>query len=178
MNNSSFFSTFQMSGGTKMYRKIFIWRISMKVIIVVCSSLLAFLVGCTSMVLKPADFSWPIESVLKVDENGFIKDQRHSLYVNVKEMFFAETQDSLNIHVPVRIIRDVDGYYYLTAQKFRNVYIFEQVEGGLKLVNTIFVKPEGLESPAFNQRTPYIQLVNEKDTPKMLNKNGIIEGGQ
>lgn len=141
-----------------------------------CFVIMFFLVSCSSVVLKPADFAWPIESVLKVNDKGMIQDQRHSLTVNVRQIFFMETGDSVNVTVPVRLIRDSNGYYYMTAQRFKNVYVFEQVEGGLKLVNTIFVSSNGLTSPAFNQRAPYIQLLNEKDTPRMLTKDGIVEG--
>lgn len=140
--------------------------------------IVVFVAGCSTLVLQPADFSWPIESVLKVNEKGMIQDQRHSFSLNVRPLFFAEMQDSVNIKVPVRIIRDAEGYYFITAQKFKNVYVFEPVVGGLKLVTTIMVKPEGLESPALNQRAPYIQLVNEKDKPLMLTKDGIVEGGK
>lgn len=139
---------------------------------------LLLLISCSSVVLKPADFAWPIESVLKVNDKGMIQDQRHALSVNVRELFFLETGDSVNITVPVRVIRDNNGYYYITAPKFKNVYVFEQVEGGLKLVNTIFISSNGLTSPAFNQRSPYIQLLNEKDAPRMLTKDGIVEGVQ
>ncbi|MCX7984143.1 MAG: hypothetical protein N3A63_04500 [Bacteroidetes bacterium] len=142
--------------------------------IVICVSILA---GCSSVVLKPADFSWPIESVLKVNEKGLIQDQRHCFTLNVRALFYLETNDSVNITVPVRVIRDREGYYYMTAQKFKNVYVFEHVEGGLKLVNTILITTRGLGAPAFNQRAPYIQLVNEKDPPRMLTKDGIVEGG-
>lgn len=135
-------------------------------------------VGCSTIVLQPADFSWPIESVLKVNEKGMIQDQRHSFTLNVKELFFAELQDSLSFPVPVRIIRNGEGYYFLTAQRFKNVYVLEQVEGGMKVVNTISIKQSGLESPALNQRPPYIQLINENDAPRMLTKNGIVEGVQ
>jgi hypothetical protein len=143
---------------------------------VLCSFL--FVAGCSTLVLKPADFSWPIESVLKVNDNGVVQDQRHSFSVNVKGLFFAETKDSTNIKVPVRIIRDSQGYYFITAQKFKNVYVFEPTIGGLKLVNTILVKPTGMESPAMNQRSPYIQLINENDAPLLLTKDGIEKGGK
>jgi hypothetical protein len=68
------------------------------------------------------------------------------------------------------------GYYFITASKFKNVYVFGQIEGGLKLTNKILVSQDGLENPAFNQRPPYIQLLNGENPPVSLTKEGILEG--
>jgi hypothetical protein len=135
--------------------------------------------GCSPLTLKPGNFSWPVESVLKVDGKGMVHDERYSFSVNVKELLFAETQDSINVSkVTLRMIRDVKGYYYLAAPKFKNVYVFEQTEGGLKLSSKILVSQNGLSDPAFNLRSPNIQLVNEKDPPILLSKEGVVEGGK
>ncbi len=108
-----------------------------------------------------------------------VQDERYSFSLNVKELLFAETQDSVNItNVTLRMIRDVKGYYFITAAKFKNVYVFEHIEGGLKLANKILVAQNGLDTPAFNQRAPYIQLMNEQNPPVMLTKEGILEGGK
>jgi len=146
-------------------------------IIFVLSSLL--LAGCSSLILKPADFSWPVESVMKVDRKGMIEEQRNNFSVNVKGLLFAETQDSINVTThTLHLIRDIKGYYFITGPKFKNVYVFEQAEGGLKLAAKILIKEQGLEDPAFNQKAPYIQLLNEKDKPLLLSKDGILEGGK
>lgn len=142
---------------------------------------LSFLIlaGCSSLTLKPGDFAWPVESVLKVDDKGLVQDDRYSFSLNVKELLFAETQDSVNItNVTLRMIRDVQGYYFVTAAKFKNVYVFKHIEGALKLANKILVAQNGLDTPAFNQRAPYIQLMNEQNPPVMLTKEGILEGGK
>lgn len=142
---------------------------------------IAFLIlsGCSSLTLKPGDFSWPIESRLDVDGKGIVQDQRYSFSLNVKELLFTETQDSVNVSKhTLRMIRDVKGYYYITAPKFKNVYVFEQTEGGLQLVNKILVSQKGLGDPAFNQRGQNIQLVSEKESPVLLSKDGIQEGGK
>jgi hypothetical protein len=145
--------------------------------IFVLASLL--ITGCSSLILKPADFSWPVESVLKVDHKGMIEEQRNNLSVSVKGLLFAETQDSVNVsRHTVHLIRDVKGYYYITGSKFKNVYVFEQTDGGLKLAAKILIKEQGLDDPALNQKAPYIQLLNEKDKPLLLSKEGILEGGK
>jgi hypothetical protein len=147
----------------------------------IISLFLSFLIltGCSSLVLKPSDFAWPIESALKVDDQGIVQEERYSFSLNVKGLLYAETRDSVNISsVTLRMIRDVKGYYFVTASKFKNVYVFEQTEGGLKLANKILVAQNGHDAPAFNQRTPYIQLVSEQNPSILLTKEGIVEGGR
>jgi hypothetical protein len=135
------------------------------------------LAGCSSLMLKPGDFAWPVESALSVDNHGNVQSERYSFSLNVKALFFAETQDSVNIaKATVRIIRDVKGYYFITASQFKNVYVFEQSEGGLKLKNKLFVSQNGLSTPALNQREPFIQLVNGQNPALLLTSDGVVEG--
>ena len=132
--------------------------------------------GCSPLALKPADFSWPIESELKVNSNGTVHEDRYSISFNVKPLFYAETKDSVNMsNLAIRLIRDADGFYFITAAHFKNVYVFSQDEGSLSLEKAIPVSKDGLSSPAFNQRSPYIELLNGNDTPIMLTKDGIKE---
>jgi hypothetical protein len=151
----------------------------MKFSVVSMIFIVLILAGCSPLTLKPGNFEWPMESALKVDGKGVVHDERYSFSVNVKELLFTETQDSINVSkVTLRMIRDVKGYYYVTAQKFKNVYVFEQTEGGLKLFSKILVSQLGLSDPALNLRSPNIQLVNEKDPPILLSKEGLVEGGK
>lgn len=135
--------------------------------------------GCSSLTLKPADFSWPIETELQVDSKGMVHESRYSISFNVKPLLFAELQDSVNVsrHI-LRMIRDPRGFYFVTAPKFKNVYVFAQTDGGLSAANTIPVSQQGLASPAFNLRSPLVQLLNGKEKPIMLSKEGIVEGGK
>ena len=135
------------------------------------------LAGCSSLILKPADFAWPVESVLTVDSQGRIQSDRYSFSVDVKALLFAETQDSVNISkLSLRIIRDVKGYYFMTASQFKHVYVFAQTAGGLKLKNRILVAQNGLTEPALNQRMPYVQLINGKNPALLLTEEGVFEG--
>jgi hypothetical protein len=131
--------------------------------------------GCSSLMLKPADFSWPVENVLKVDGNGFISEERYTFSINVKQLFFAEYKDSTNFSgKEIRIIRDKPGYYFITAKDFKNVYVFIPVESGMKLENKVLLsETESLTSPVFNQKNSHIELV---DGPKKysLNHKGIV----
>jgi hypothetical protein len=135
------------------------------------------LTGCSVLTLTPVDYAWPIEIRPETDAHGFLRDDRAGLAFNVTPLIFVETADSSKVGgISFRIIRDAEGYYYVIAPKFKNVYVFSGVEGALKLKTTIPVSQTGLASPAFNQRTSFIQLVNGKDKPVVLTKNGIQEG--
>ncbi len=135
--------------------------------------------ACSPLTLKPADFSWPVESVLKVDAKGMAQENRYSVTFNAKPLLFAETQDSVNVTKhSLRMIRDGRGYYFITASGFKNVYVFEHGDGSLKLVSAIKVSEKGLDSPALNLRPPYVQLVTEKDPAVLLDRDGIQQGGK
>jgi len=134
-----------------------------------------FTVGCSSVILQPVDFSWPIEDVVKVDEKGFISVSRYTFSVNVKNVFQEEFADSnLALGKEVRIIRDKPGYYFITGSNFKNVYLFMPVEGGMKLENKIVIsETEKLESPVFNQKSPNIELI-DGSKKFLLDKKGIV----
>jgi hypothetical protein len=145
--------------------------------IIISSILLLFITAaCSVLTLQPANFSWPIESVLPVDSNGKVTEDRYSIEVNTVGLFFEEFQDSLSYKgKEVRMIRDNQGFYFLTASNFKNVYVFKVDEGKLILENKIFISEFGLQAPAFNQRDPYIELVD--GTSKMNLTHKGIEGG-
>ena len=135
------------------------------------------LAGCSSLMLKPGDFAWPVEYALKVDSQGNIQSERYSFSLNVKALLFAETKDSVNVSkVTLRIIRNMKGFYFITAAQFQNIYVFEQTEGGLNLKNKILVAQNGLSEPAFNQRVPYIQLVSGQSPAILLTEDGVFAG--
>ena len=139
--------------------------------------LLILCTGCSSLTLQPGDFAWPVESVTKVDASGTVVDNQYYFTLNVKNLLFAETQDSVHLSdISVRIIRDGRGFYFITAPKFKNVYVFQQIDGGLKAVSTILVSKDGLINPAMNQRPPYIQLLQDSSSPTLLTKDGVAEG--
>jgi hypothetical protein len=134
------------------------------------------LVACTSLLLEPAQFSWPIESVLKVDKDGFVKEERHSINFNTKALFFDETQDSLSYAGnTLHLIRNNEGFYFMTSNDFKNVYVFSVQKNAFILQNKILVKETGLINPAFNQRSSFIELLDDGKTYKLTSK-GIEEG--
>lgn len=150
--------------------------------IVVCSCFILSmaLFGCASLTLAPVHYQWPVESVLTVDAKGMVDEARYNMTFNVKPLLFEETADSVHVSgIELRVIRDADGYYYMTAPKFKNVYVFASDEGKLKLAKKIQIsETTGMAAPAFNQRPPHIQLLNGKEKPMLLSKEGIQPGGQ
>ena len=148
----------------------------MKRIIIASILLLLITAACSVLTLQPANFSWPLESILPVDDNGKVTDERYSLEVNTVGLFFEEFQDSLSYKgKEVRMIRDNQGFYFMTASNFKNVYVFKADEGKLVQENKIFISEFGLQTPAFNQRNPYIELVDGTNKMNLTYKG--IEGG-
>lgn len=131
--------------------------------------------ACSSLILSPSDFSWPIENVLKVDDKGFISEDRYTFSINVKKLFYEEFKDSTNFSgKELRIIRDKLGYYYMTGKEFKNVYLFMPVENGMKLEKKINIsETEKLTAPVFNQKLPNIELI-DGSKKYLLNVNGIV----
>ena len=145
---------------------------------IIFSSLLLFIItaACSVLTLQPANFSWPLESVLPVDDNGKVSEDRYSIEVYTVGLFFEEFQDSLSYKgKEIRMIRDNQGFYCMTAHNFKNVYVFKVDEGKLVQENKIFISEFGLQTPAFNQRDPYIELVD--GTYKMNLTYKGTEGG-
>lgn len=148
----------------------------MKQLLIVSFILFSMFTACPVLTLQPANFSWPLESVLPVDDNGNISDDRYSVEVNTVGMFFEEFQDSLSYKdKEIRMIRDNQGFYFMTSSNFKNVYVFKADEGKLVQENKIFISEFGLQSPAFNQRNPYIELVDGTNKMNLTHKG--VEGG-
>ena len=148
----------------------------MKRLIILFLFLILIIAACSVLTLQPANFGWPIESVLPVDDNGKVTDDRYSLEVNTVGLFFEEFRDSLSYKgKEVRMIRDNQGFYFITASNFKNVYVFKADEGALKLEKKIFISEFGLKNPAFNQRDPYIELLDGTNKMNLTYKG--VEGG-
>ena len=135
--------------------------------------LLVFAAACSTLKLQQADFAWPVESVIIVDGNGKVSDDRYSIRFDTKSLFFEETEDSSAYEgKKIRMLRDINGYYFITAEKFKNVYVFRMDNGSMALHNKIFISEFGIEGPALNQRSPYIELINGGKSLYLTN-NGI-----
>jgi len=132
--------------------------------------LLVIATACSTLKLQQADFAWPVESVIAVDENGKVSDERYSMSFDTKSLFFEETEDSSAFeNKRLRILRDINGFYFITAEMFKNVYVFQMDNGAMVLRNKIFVSESGIKDPALNQRAPYIELINSGESLYLTN---------
>jgi len=141
------------------------------------SAVSLFLVtACSMLTLQPADFSWPVESLLKVDDQGNVTEDRYATSFNTTGLFYEEFQDSMSYKgKSIHLIRNNGGDYFITGNEFKNVYVFKASEGTLVLEKKIFISEFGLKQPALNQRSPYIELL-DGDNKMNLTSDGI-EGG-
>ena len=146
----------------------------MKRIIMMAATLGLF--GCSTLTLQPADFSWPVESILKADANGMVSETRFAVSFSIAELLTKEHGmiDSA-AGATVRIIRDREGYYYVTGPTFKNVYVLTAGDGALKQYRKIEIGETAMTDPKFNQRDSFIELVNGQAT-LALTKDGITEG--
>jgi len=148
----------------------------MKKLVVLSALLIVIETACTMLTLQPADFSWPVESALKVDDKGNVTEERYSTDFNTIALFYEEFQDSMAYKgKSIHLIRNNQGDYFITGNEFKNVYVFKASEGTLVLEKKIFISEFGLKEPALNQRSPYIELL-EGDNKINLTSDGI-EGG-
>jgi hypothetical protein len=148
-----------------------------RTVLVLAAASLA-LAGCATLTLKPVDYSWSFESVLTADAAGYVKAEPKTVAFNAEALFTAETgRPGAAGGKVVRIIRDRDGYYYVTSPGFKHVFIFEGDAGALALHKKVLIAEQGMEKPFFNRRDQGIELVANGQT-HLLNKKGIIPGAK
>lgn len=134
---------------------------------------LLFVTACSSsLVLQNVNYAQPVESVLQPDANGMVKDMRYAISFNVTPLLTSEsTKGSAAMSVQeVHVIRGHEGFYYVTAPGFKDVYIMAPGDGTLKTKKKVLVDKNGLTNPAFNQRNPVIQLVDGANTYTLTQK--------
>ncbi len=135
----------------------------------------AVLTGCTSLTLTPANFAWPIENVVTTDNTGSVVIDRYSTEFNASNLFKAEFGDSTEIAgKELRVIRDQFGFYFMTAEGFMNVYVFEVDNGKFVQSGKIFITKDGMTNPALNQRAPNIELLYD-GRAYILDNKGVKE---
>ncbi|MEX0720843.1 MAG: hypothetical protein WD059_09260 [Balneolaceae bacterium] len=148
-----------------------------KVTTTICLFSIIFLgSACKSaFVVENVDYAHQIESVLTPDEDGMVNDLRHGISFNILPLQLQEFGSDSQVEIDeVRMIRNSQGFYFITANQFNNVYVMEPGQGELKLKTKIEVSEEGLSSPAFNLRNSLVQLVElDKERVFSLTENGI-----
>lgn len=133
--------------------------------------------ACNKFTVENVDYSQHIESVLVPDEDGNVTDKRYAISFNIQPFQEQEFGSSDSAKVDeVHLIRNAEGYYFITSSGFKNIYVMEPEKSSLKLQRKIEISEERLTSPAFNLREAGVYLVN-RDTGEtyILNQNGIKE---
>ncbi len=138
-------------------------------------------ISCSSLTLENVDFGWPVESALPVSDKNTIDDVRYGLTCNVTPLALAEFQDTSALKgKALRVLRNPQGYYFVTGAGFAHVYVFGPGVGTLSLYRSIGMgtteddKPIRLTDPALNQRPPHVQMLDGK-TKHLLTPDGIVE---
>lgn len=134
------------------------------------------LIACGSkMAIKRVNYAQPLETVLEPSETGKVDAVKHGLSFNIKPLQYQETQDTSSVSTnKVHLIRNSKGFYFITAPDYSNVYIMKPETGSLNLYKTVQITNDGIGDPAFNQRNPYIQLIDqETDESYRLTEEGI-----
>jgi hypothetical protein len=138
-------------------------------------ALIITVTSCAVLTLTPAKFGWPVESVVRVQDNGMLKENRYAVSFNSKPLFFEEAADSnAYLDKELRMIRNDEGYYFITSNGFKNVYVFDASGGSMTLKSKIFISEFGLQKPYLNQRSPYIELV-DGEKKLYLDNSGIAK---
>ncbi len=152
-----------------------------KVLVSIGFVISTMLIGCSSLQLQPADFSWPADEIAEIGPKGMTTVKDYSNFVfNIAPLlakeFAADSMLAKSVK-EVHIICDKAGYYYVTGKKFKNVYVLEQSEGALSLKNTLIISADkSLEEPVFDQNESFI-LLHNKNEKFQLTKGGVQPAG-
>ena len=113
---------------------------------------------------------------MKVNQHNIIEEVRYAISFRVAGLATEEFSDStaLKGH-SLRMLRSVEGYYFVTAPNFKNVYVFTPGASELDMKTKIEVSKTGLKSPALNQRPPYVELIDGKNFKVLLRNDSIEE---
>ncbi len=153
-----------------------------KILILISMFTSLAMIGCTSLQLQPADFSWAAEEIVEVGSKGMVDAKRYSIAFTVTPLlakeFAADTMAAKNTN-EVRLIRDKAGFYYLTGKKFKNVYVLAQSDGALAVSSTIAISAEkAMDDPKFDQKDTYIELWSGKEKYQLTKGGATLLGGK
>jgi hypothetical protein len=137
------------------------------------------LASCASLKIENVDFGWPVESVISVGDDNVAQDKRYSIAFPTAALALEEFQNADGLKgARLRVLRNTEGYYFVTGPKFKNVYVFAPGEGMLCQEEKIPVSETGLVDPALNNRPPHVELVDGESLKKLLTSGGVAEGNQ
>ena len=145
--------------------------------LLLCLASALFLLSCASLTVSNVDYAWPVEAPVTVSHTNSITIERYGLTCNLSKVAEKEFQDSTALAgAQVRILRNNEGYYFLTGPRFKHVYVFRAATSELIAEHIFDITTTGLQNPALNQRPPYIELVDTGGIHKLLTSSDIVEG--
>jgi len=135
------------------------------------------LAASSPLVLQNVNFGWPVESVVTVSPANTVEEGRYVLSFSAAPLAAAEFEDSTALRgTSLHLIRNVEGYYFVTGPRFKHVYVFTPRAGALTRYASLEVSTTGLGDPAFNLRPPYVELIDTGAAPRLLTSSDIVEG--
>ncbi len=153
-----------------------------KVLVLIGMTASLLIVGCSSLQLQPADFSWAAEEVVQIGQQGTVDAKRYSVSFNITALLakeFGADQTAAKNTTEIRLIRDKAGFYYITGKNFKNVYVLVQSEGALAVNNTLTISAEkGMDDPKFDQKDSYIELWNGANKYQLTKGSAQPLGGR
>lgn len=135
------------------------------------------IIACNkSFIIKDVNYAQYVESVLYPNELGIVTDYLNNISFSIHQLSKIEFGDNdIDEMFEIRMIRNHLGYYFITANEFKHVYVFQPQKGQLKLKESIAISEKGLVSPIFNWREPYVEIIaNNREEVHYLNESGII----
>ncbi len=133
--------------------------------------------GCSSLRIENVDYGWPVESVVTVTDGNMIQEGRYIISCSVAKISEEEFQDSTALRgQKLRLLRNSEGFYFLTGPKFKNVYVFKSGASELSLESKIEVSKAALKNPALNLRPPYVEILDGDSFHRLLTSDDIVEG--
>jgi hypothetical protein len=131
---------------------------------------------CSSFKIENVTYGWAAEYIAAPEDNGNFIVPKHSMNFNLTKIFQEEKITDPPSKFNVHIIRDDEGYYYITADKFVYVWVFETREKILKLYEKLNLQEnKPLNDPKFNEQKPYIKLFTKDSKEFILNKDGVVK---
>ena len=148
-----------------------------RLLIPVAAVITLTLPACSSLRLENVDFGWPVESPLTVSATNIVEDMRYAVAFPVAQLAMAEFADSAALRgITLRVIRNHEGFYFVTGPRFKHVYIFAPRASSLVQSAALEVSTTGLTAPAFNLRPPYVELIDGGANARLLTSSEIVEG--
>ncbi len=132
--------------------------------------------SCSPLTIENVQYDWPVESVLSVKADNMVTEGHHAITFSVAAIAAEEFQDSTALQgKSIRLLRNAEGYYFLTGKGFRHVYVFQPAPHELQMRSKIEVSADGLKNPAMNQRPPFVELIDGSAAPKKLTSDDVVK---